>query len=89
MKATESMNVAVHNMVDHNHDEDQLLRSSNGIIDDVVFPRLRAMGTADADLHRASMRLLRQVQAGRDTDGAIATFLGVVRCGVNGTRSAS
>ena len=87
MTITESMNVAVDNIFDYNHDEDELLRRSNGIIDAIVFPRLRAMGTAEADLHRASMRLLRQVQAGRDADGAIAYFLGVVRCGVNGTRS--
>ena len=89
MTVTESMNAVIANMVEHDHDEDQLLRLASGIDDDVVFPRLRAMGTAEADLHRQSMRLVRQVQAGRDPDGAIANFLGVVRCGVNGTRSAS
>jgi len=68
-------------------DEDRLLRRENGIDDEIVFPRLRAMGFAEPDLHRAAMRFLRQVQAGRDADGAIADLLGVVRCGVNGTRA--
>lgn len=88
MTITESMGVAVDNS-DFNHYEDGLLRRSNGIVDAIVFPRLREMGVVDADLHRVSMRLVRQVQAGRDADGAIAAFLGVVRCGVNGTRSIS
>lgn len=59
----------------------------NGIRDAVVFPRLRAMGVADADLHATVMRLVREVQAGHDRDGAIASLLSVVRCGVNGTTS--
>ncbi len=75
------------NLVVSTDDEDGLLRRENGIIDEIVFPRLRAMGFAERDLHRAAMRYLRQVQAGRDADGAIADFLGVVRCGVNGTRA--
>jgi hypothetical protein len=65
--------------------EDSILRSMNGIRDAVVFPRLRAIGVADVDLHVTAMRLVREVQAGRDRDGAIAALLSVVRCGVNGT----
>lgn len=60
--------------------EDRLLRLGNGIRDEVVFPRLRAMGVEEADLHPAAMRLVRQVQYGCDNDGTIAAFLGVVRC---------
>lgn len=59
--------------------EDALLRAGNGVRDEVVFPRLRAMGVAEADLHRAAMRLVRHVQYGLDTDGSIAKFLGVIR----------
>jgi hypothetical protein len=65
---------------DLNVREDRLLRIGNGIRDEVVFPRLRAMGVDEADLHRVAMKLVRNVQYGYDTDGAIAAFLGVVRC---------
>ncbi|HEX3067367.1 MAG TPA: hypothetical protein VHX14_02250, partial [Thermoanaerobaculia bacterium] len=59
--------------------EDALLRAGNGIIDDLVFPTLRDMGVTEEDLHRAAMRLVRYVQYGLDTSGAIARFLGVKR----------
>src|SRR5207248_5361567 len=85
--ATENMNILTGNRVGNGDIEDQLLRRANGIIDEIVFPRLRATGIAESDLHRAAMRLLRQVQAGKDHDGSIAELLCVVRCGVNGTRS--
>ena len=84
--AIDTMNVDASDVA-RTDDEDQLLRRENGINDALVFPRLRAMGIAEGDFHRSAMRLLRQVQAGRDFDGSIATFLGVVRCGVNGTRA--
>lgn len=67
-------------LADLNAREERLLRIGNGIRDEVVFPRLRATGVEEADLHRAAMRLVRQVQYGFDTDGVIAAFLGVVRC---------
>jgi hypothetical protein len=65
---------------DLNTREDRLLRIGNGIRDAVVFPRLRAMGVEEVDLHRVAMRLVRQVQYGFDTDGAVAALLGVIRC---------
>lgn len=75
-------------LADLNAAEDALLRDGNGIVDAVVFPRLRAMDVAEADLHREAMGLVRQVQYGLDHDGAITTLLGVVRCGINGTTAA-
>lgn len=68
--------------------EDAFLRAGNGIRDEVVFPRLRAMGVAEGDLHRVAMRLVRSVQWSRNFNGATASLLGVVRCGVNGTAAA-
>jgi len=76
-------------LADLNAREDALLRVCNGIRDAVVFPRLRAMGIKEADLHRAAMRLVRQVQWTRDFNGSTAKLLGIVRCGVNGTAAAS
>ncbi|HKO57744.1 MAG TPA: hypothetical protein VJ276_17890 [Thermoanaerobaculia bacterium] len=67
-------------LADLNAREDALLRAGNGIRDAVAFPRLRAMGVAESDLHRIAMRLVRQVQYGCDEDGALAAFLGVIRC---------
>jgi hypothetical protein len=67
--------------------DEVLLRKSNGIIDDDVFPRLRALGIPDSDLHAVAMRAARLVQYGRDHDGALAALLGVTRGGVNGTRA--
>jgi hypothetical protein len=61
------------------------LRSANGLVDEVVFSRLRSLGVAESDLHAFAMRLVRTVQAGKDADGAIAALLGVTRAGVNGT----
>lgn len=68
--------------------EDAFLRAGNGIRDEVVFPRLRAMGINEADLHRTAMAMVRQVQFTRAFGGATAKLLGVVRCGVNGTAAA-
>jgi|GEM_PF-5960433 len=73
---------------DLNAREDRLLRIGNGIRDSVVFPRLREMGVAEADLHRVAMRLVRRVQWTRDFDGPTAKLLGVVGRGVNGTTAA-
>lgn len=70
-------------------DADRLLRIGNGINDEVVFPRLRMIGVAESDLHRSAMRLVRQVQCGRDVDGLIANLLGVTRSGINGTTAVS
>jgi hypothetical protein len=64
-----------------------LLRTSNGIVDDDVFPRLRALGFVDAELHATAMRAVRLVQSGRDQDGALAALLGVTPAGINGTRA--
>lgn len=68
--------------------EDAFLRAGNGIRDAVVFPRLRAMGIAEAGLHRTAMAMVRQVQYTRNFNGATAKLLGVVRCGINGTTAA-
>jgi hypothetical protein len=65
----------------------RLLRESNGIVDDVVFPRLRHLGIVEAELHTAAMHYVRLVQWGGDADGSVAVLLGVVRTGVNGTKS--
>jgi hypothetical protein len=65
--------------------EDAFLRESNGIVDADVFPRLRILGVAEADLHATAMRAIRQVQWGADHDGSLAALLGVERVGVNGT----
>lgn len=76
-------------LADRNADADRLMRIGNGINDEVVFPRLRMMGVAESDLHRSAMRLVRQVQYGRDVDGVIANLLGVTRSGINGTTAVS
>jgi hypothetical protein len=73
---------------DLNAREDRLLRLSNGIRDEVVFPRLRALGVSETILHRRAMRLVRRVQCGLDPDGSIARLLGVTRSGINGTTAA-
>jgi hypothetical protein len=70
---------------DLNAREDARLRAANGIRDEVVFPRLRALGVSEAILHRRAMRLVRQVQYGLDPDGHIARLLGVTHAGINGT----
>jgi hypothetical protein len=50
------------------------------------FPTLLARreqkrgASEEVDLHRVAMRLVRQVQYGFDTDGAVAALLGVIRC---------
>lgn len=67
--------------------DELLLRESTGIIDEVVFPRLRALGIRDSDLHASAMRAARLVQFGRDQDGSLAALLGVERAGINGTRA--
>jgi hypothetical protein len=67
--------------------DELLLRESIGIIDEVVFPRLRALGIRESDLHASAMRAARLVQFGRDQDGSLAALLGVVRTGINGTRA--
>ena len=76
---------------DLNAREDRLLRIGNGIRDAVVFPRLRAMGVEEADLHRVAMRLVRHVQYGLDIHGSVAKFLGVIRLAspAHGTIAAS
>ena len=74
---------------DVNAREDRLLRIGNGIRDDVAFPRLRAMGVSETDLHRTAMHLCRRLQGGRDVDGVIADLLGVTRAGINGTVATS
>lgn len=73
---------------DLNAREDRLLRFGNGIRDEVVFPRLRAMGVGEAGLHRATMQLVRRVQCGKDPNGNIARLLGVTPAVVNGTIAA-
>lgn len=40
----------------------------------------KTRGVEEVDLHRVAMRLVRQVQYGFDTDGAVAALLGVIRC---------
>jgi hypothetical protein len=65
--------------------DELLLRESIGIIDEVVFPRLRALGIRESALHASAMRAARLVQFGRDYDGSLAALLGVERTGVNGT----
>src|SRR2546423_851189 len=85
--ATENMNILDGNRVGNGDIEDQLLRRANGIIDEIVFPRLRAMGIAETDLHRAAMRLLRRVGAEKADVSALAGFLGVARGGVRATRA--
>jgi hypothetical protein len=67
--------------------DELLLRESTGIIDEVVFPRLRALGIRDSDLHASAMRAARLVQFGRDHYGSLAALLGVERTGINGTRA--
>lgn len=67
--------------------DELLLRESIGIIDEVVFPRLRALGIPESDLHASAMRAARLVQFGRDHDGSLAALLDVVRTGINGTRA--
>jgi hypothetical protein len=76
-------------LADLNAREDRLLRIGSGILDEVVFPRLRAMGVSETDLHRTAMHLCRQVQGGRDVNGLIADLLGVTRVGINGTIATS
>lgn len=66
--------------------EDRLLREANGIVDAIVFPRLRDRGVPEVDLHSFAMHAVRQVQFGRDHDGSLAELLSIVRSGVNGCR---
>ena len=73
---------------DLNAREDALLRAANGIRDEVVFPRLRRMGIAEADLHWLTMRWVRYVQTARAYDGAIAWLLGIKPSGLNGSAAA-
>lgn len=51
----------------------------------MVFSRLRKMGVEEADYHWLTMRWVRYVQTARAYDGAIASILGVVPSGINGT----
>jgi hypothetical protein len=69
--------------------EDARLRAANGIRDEVVFPRLRLMGIEEADLHWLTMRWVRYVQTARAYDGAIASILGIVPSGINGSVATS
>jgi hypothetical protein len=69
--------------------EDRRLREGNGIIDKDIKPMLLDAGVAPSEYHATAMRLVRYVQSGKDHSGSVARFIGVVRCGINGTKAAS
>lgn len=73
---------------DLNARENARLRAANGIRDEVVFSRLRKMGVEQADYHWLVMRWVRYVQTARAYDGAIASILGIVPSGINGSAAA-
>ncbi len=73
---------------DLNAREDARLRAANGIRDEVIFSRLRKMGVEEADYHWLVMRWVRYVQTARAYDGAIASILGIVPSGINGSTAA-
>ena len=83
----DNMVLSKRDVIVNDDEEDRLLRHGNGIVDEIVFPRLRLMGFPEPLFHTVSMRWVRLVQSGRDPDGFLAEILDVVRCGVNGTRS--
>ncbi|HXI13368.1 MAG TPA: hypothetical protein VNM92_12110 [Thermoanaerobaculia bacterium] len=64
---------------------DANLRRGNGIIDEIVYPRLAARGVSKADYHRVVMGMVRSIQWSREFGGPTAKLLGVVPSGLNGT----